>query len=130
MTTMSTPQEQEEKPGVGRTARCSACGRDSRCHDKTAYPVGGWVIPFDALGYYGGFSDEMDVLLGMRISRQWILCHDCIVELLSAFPALAATLGNALHNCDSDTPCCDWAYRMEEGVMLVAEEGRWRQRVE
>jgi hypothetical protein len=69
-------------------------------------------MPFDLFGYRGGFSEEVGALVGNRHSREWILCHDCVVRFLDTFPLLAERAGlSALHHCDAETPCCRFAWR-------------------
>lgn len=94
--------------------RCSGCDYDVQCDEQKHLPSNGWDLPFDLFGYYGGFTDEVDVLFSNRRSRSWILCHDCIVKFLTLFPALAETIGKGTHPCDSETPCCEWAWRSTE----------------
>lgn len=122
---------------------CTACGNETECNQQKFYPDNGWVLPFDTFGYYGGFSDDISVLIGERRSREWILCHDCVAKLLSLFPRLTATLERGLHNCENDTPCCEFAWRAtpifgkyehdENGRLVpvsgahyqVVENGKW-----
>lgn len=92
-------------------AMCSACGAKAPCTQQDVYPDGGFVLPFETFGYYGGFSDAMSVLLGQRRSREWILCHDCVVTFFRTFPRLAETFGPNHHPCRSDIPCCEFAWR-------------------
>ena len=72
--------------------RCSGCDYDVECDEQKHLPRNGWQLPFDIFGYYGGFTDEVDALLGSRRSRSWTLCHDCVVKFLTLFPALASFL--------------------------------------
>lgn len=70
-------------------------------------------MPFDTFGYYGGFDDNVGVLTGSDLSRQWILCHDCVVKFLDTFPLLAQDIGQ---NCHPDSrhaqiPCCRHAWQ-------------------
>ena len=90
---------------------CSACGVEYPCTQQDNYPDKGWVLPFDTFGYYGGFDDNVDVLFSEVQSRQWFLCHDCVVKFFTLFPRLRDTFGKGLHQCESETPCCEWAWR-------------------
>ena len=98
-------------PEGPRTAQCSACLALLPCTQQQSYPDLGWVLPFDTFGYYGGFDDNTDVLSGYMRSREWILCHDCVVKFLETFPLLAQTIGQNCHhsNSDASTPCCNHA---------------------
>ena len=40
-----------------------------------------------------------------------MLCHDCVVKFLTLFPRLRDTFSKGLHLCESETPCCEWAWR-------------------
>lgn len=90
---------------------CSGCGVEQPCTQQKNYPDNGWVLPFDTFGYYGGFDDNVDVLLSDVQSRQWVLCHDCVVKFLTLFPRLQDTFAKGLHPCEGETPCCEWAWR-------------------
>lgn len=94
-------------------ATCSACQSKVPCTQQAHYPDSGWVLPFDTFGYYGGFDDNVSVLLGETRTREWILCHECVVKFLDTFPLLAETIGGNCHpdNSDSDTPCCRHAWQ-------------------
>jgi hypothetical protein len=97
-----------------RYATCSACALRVICRSQDIYPDNGWVLPFDAFGYYGGFDDNIGITLGGTRSREWILCHDCVVKLLELFPRLSETIGANAHPCSSDTPCCRHAWQATE----------------
>lgn len=90
---------------------CSACDTNIECNSQLVYPDNGWVLPFDTFGYYGGFDDSIDVLIGGTRSREWILCHDCVVKFLELFPRLAEKLGANCHPCDEEVPCCRHAWQ-------------------
>lgn len=107
-------------------AVCSACDTQAECNSQLTYPDNGWVLPFDTFGYYGGFDDNIDVLFGKRISRQWILCHDCVVKFLDTFPKLAESLGGGLHPCSDDAPCCRFAWQATEGFGITEHSGHIR----
>jgi len=93
-------------------AVCSACEQTCDTLQTPNYPEQGWRIPFDLFGYRGGFSEEVGALIGNRRSREWILCHDCVVKFLDTFPLLAEKAGlSALHRCEAEKPCCRFAWR-------------------
>lgn len=94
-------------------AVCSACEQVCEATYTKNYPDNGWCLSFDNFGYRGGFSEEIGVLLGNRRSREWILCHDCVIRFFETFPLLPERIGlsGALHSCDNDTPCCKYAWR-------------------
>lgn len=98
---------------ITRHAVCSACRTSVPCTQQETYPDDGWVMPFDTFGYYGGFDDNIDVLFGGRRSREWILCHDCVVKFLETFPLLAQDIGQNCHPADRDAPvpCCRHAWQ-------------------
>lgn len=95
-------------------ATCSACEATVECRSQTHYPDDGWVLPFDTFGYYGGFDDNVSVLLGDTRSREWILCHECVVKFLDLFPRLAESIGANCHSSDGDVPCCRHAWQATE----------------
>lgn len=78
---------------------CDACGRKQRLTQQTspALPDGGWVLMFEHFGYYGGFSDDIEVTLGGKDSESWTLCHDCVVKFFDAFPLLAERFAGGHH---------------------------------
>jgi hypothetical protein len=99
---------------MNRYARCSACGESRQCTQQKVYPDRGWILPFEMFGYYGGFSDQLDILFEKRISAEWIMCHDCVVKLLRTFPLLAETFGNDHHESPDDSPCCEFSCQRSE----------------
>lgn len=99
------------------TVLCSACHTLVPCTQQELYPDDGWVLPFDTFGYYGGFDDNLPVLVGNRQSRQWIMCHDCVVKFLTMFPLLGETVGPSCHVVpreEGKEPCCRHAWRGTE----------------
>jgi len=113
---MSEAQQQPEFTPLIRqynTATCSACRSSLLCTQQTHYPDHGWVLPFDTFGYYGGFDDNVGVLTGSQRSREWILCHDCVVKFLDTFPLLAQDIGQNCHPAGRDDalPCCRHAWQ-------------------
>lgn len=113
------------------TVVCSSCERTVSSAGINPYPNNGWIIRFDDFGYYGGFTDNIDSLLDNRISRRWILCHDCVVKFLTAFPNLARTIDAGGHGRDTDTdtttPCCEWEWRISDTgeTQIVGDNGEW-----
>ena len=103
----------EASTPIVKHAVCSACRTSYPCTQQDSYPDDGWVMPFDTFGYYGGFDDNIGVLLGGRRSREWILCHDCVVKFLDTFPLLAQDIGQNCHPADRESPlpCCRHAWQ-------------------
>jgi hypothetical protein len=102
---MDTPDPQTTN------ALCSACQEPLVCTQQVHYPDNGLVLPFDTFGYYGGFDDNLEVLTGRLRSREWILCHDCVVKFLDTFPLLSERVGPNCHPCRDEEPCCRHAYK-------------------
>lgn len=98
---------------IVKHAVCSACRASVPCTQQESYPDSGWVMPFDTFGYYGGFDDNVGVLTGSVRTREWILCHDCVVKFLDTFPLLAQDIGQNCHPDSRDTPvpCCRHAWQ-------------------
>lgn len=94
--------------------QCPACEQTVPCTPGGIYPDAGWVLPFDLFGYYSGFDDAVPVLFGQRRSREFVLCHDCVVKLLELFPNLARAVGQNCHPCQDETPCCRHAWQSTE----------------
>ena len=97
-----------------RYATCSACAQQVICTQQQSYPDDGWVLAFDTFGYYGGFCDNLDVLLSRVRSREWIMCHDCVAKFLTTFPLLAQTIGQNCHPNSDVVPCCTHAWQSTE----------------
>jgi hypothetical protein len=78
---------------------CDGCGQTQRLTQQThpTLPDGGWILPYENFGYYGGFSDDIQVAFGQRQSKSWSLCHDCVVKFFETFPALANDFGGSHH---------------------------------
>lgn len=132
-----------------KTIACSACEQEYKQHkwgtEPPLYelPHNGWTLPHKHFGYYGGFDDDIHVLVGGDAYEHWWLCHDCIVKLLTTFPLLGEKVGRGCHPLDRDgdngtdeTPCCQWAWTMntkrdEDGkiighdVFYATAEGTW-----
>jgi hypothetical protein len=94
---------------------CNGCGIMAPHHTQEQMPENGWVIPFEHLGYYAGFTDEIEVLLGERESNLWTLCHDCVIKLLETFPLLGILIEKGAHSMfgPNDIPCCKYAWKAE-----------------
>lgn len=113
---------------------CSACGETQMAGYQDSIFNDGWVMDSRRFGYYSGFDDELFV--GEDEQREeWLLCHDCVVMLLEAFPRLGATVKKGSHPTKNEdgTPCCKWAWKniekqqgsMPYTVQLVDEDGEW-----
>ena len=105
------------------TVVCDGCGEAQPSTQQEKLPDGGWVLPFDTFGYYGGFDDNIGVLLGEDESRYAKLCHDCVVKFLTMFPRISENMPGGLHpnfvhtdfraegNDGTVYPsCCQWAW--------------------
>lgn len=90
---------------------CSACGQASKSTQQSQYPDNGFALSYDHFGYYGGFSDNLDVALSQHSSNEWIMCHDCVVKFFDTFPMLEQEFGYRHHPCSNDIPCCRFAWR-------------------
>jgi hypothetical protein len=88
---------------------CDACGVEQRVTQQSSSNLfdGGWILPYEDFGYYGAFSDEIDVAYGKRSAKSWSLCHDCVVKFFETFPALAKSFGGGHHPNFIHTDFCD-----------------------
>lgn len=122
------------------TMVCDNCKEEVRATQQDNYPDNGWWLPYSHFGYYGGFTDEIDVLMGMADGKSLIICHDCIVRMLYFLPALGEAIGKGNHinqNRGKDfqhpldvKPCCDWCWTSvrdgrEPAKIYVVEDGKW-----
>ena len=108
------------------TITCGGCGNSVPCTQQEELPDNGWHLPYEHFGYYGGFSDETEVLFGMRESKGLTLCHDCVVKVITVLPKFAESLERGTHPCDSETPCCEWAWRSKDGELeIVSPDKQW-----
>lgn len=101
---------------------CDCCGKEEVATQQKASLDNGWSLPVDLFGYYGGFSDNMGVLVGEEETSWMNMCHDCVVEFLDTFPMLAGKLTNMGHpnhnkphgvHLDDEreySSCCKWAW--------------------
>jgi hypothetical protein len=90
---------------------CSECGNGPASSPRLA-DCGLSFVPRE-FGYYGGFTDNQP-WLGAEDGDWVFLCHYCSLRLLRSFPSIAKSLGSRLHPCDSETPCCEYAWRATE----------------
>ena len=89
------------------TETCEGCGAPS--------PHG---LSLDITGGYNEFTDNYD---GERHTKSLRLCHDCVLRLVSLFPALRDKFGRGCHPCDDAfLPCCAHAWTQIDGVPHVA----------
>lgn len=95
-------------------AKCDGCGRSMPATQQKNYPDNGWALPYEEFGYYGGFTDNISVLLSSEPSKLIVLCHDCVIKILDALPLLKEFLADQRHNCQDSTPCCDYAWQATE----------------
>lgn len=94
---------------------CSACDTIVPAESvNVSYPDAGLVIAVRSLGYYGGFYDLIFEEERDDDIENWRMCHDCVVKFFATFPLLADRLGTAfgkaMHPCDADVPCCEFAW--------------------
>lgn len=101
---------------------CDCCGKEEVTTQQKASFDDGWSLPVDLFGYYGGFSDNMSVLVGQEETTWMNMCHDCVVKFLDTFPMLAdklTNMGHPNHNKPFDAcldderefpSCCKWAW--------------------
>jgi hypothetical protein len=109
---------------------CDACGEGVPSTWQPGLPDSGWSLPFQSFGYYGGFSDDLETELGIIDASQrqrWLLCHDCVMKFLFVFPQLAKFLQAGQHPCVENTPCCQFAWRVnpQTNNIQVAQLGQW-----
>ena len=90
---------------------CSECGSDPASSPRL--PDCGLSFTPNEFGYYGGFTDSQP-WLGAQDGDWVFLCHDCSLKLVRTFPSIAKALGRKLHPCDTDIPCCEFAWRPTE----------------
>jgi hypothetical protein len=113
---------------VHSTVKCDACGEARQVSHPTATTIdSGWCLPYDAFGFYGGFTDNLDFLMSDTEPKSWNMCHACIVKLLDTFPLLAKSLAKGEHPSPyEDTPCCDYAWCIApSGKTMLASGGQW-----
>jgi len=98
---------------------------DSLATQQDEYPDDGWVLPYETFGFYGGFTDNVAVLLGNKTTSNWILCHGCIVKFLDTFPLLKQYFEAGQHPCSGEKPCCDFAWNDDQIQTRYGHNGVW-----
>lgn len=94
-----------------RTTKCSECGADAATTQQESLPDGGFMLTPREWGYYGGFTDNLP-WESIKEEEEVILCHDCSLRLVRAFPSIAKAIGAGGHHpCDSEVPCCEFSWR-------------------
>ena len=107
------------------TVTCDACGNEVERHDFSNVPALGWTVPYDTLGYYYGFTDNLDEL-EHETTRTFSMCHDCVVRFLETFPLLKRFIQKGSHpSSDEDKPCCDFAWKIQNDRPVLADGGKW-----
>ena len=93
------------------TTYCDECAQEVECSIAiegawgSTRPLFGWSFQPNTFGYYNGFTD-----MPPNRDKEFTLCHDCVVRLLTLFPGLASTIAPGGHPFEGDTPCCDWGW--------------------
>jgi hypothetical protein len=110
------------------SVRCDACDEARDTSYPTATTIdSGWSLPYEAFGYYGGFTDNLDALMSDNDYRSWSMCHACIVKFLDTFPLLAKSIEKGAHPSPyDDKPCCSYAWSIApNGETALASGGEW-----
>jgi len=110
--------------------KCDACGqpRQGSQHAPTVATIdSGWSLPYEAFGFYGGFTDDLPSLMSDAEPKSWNMCHTCIIKFLDTFPLLAKSIGKGAHPSPYEQkPCCDYAWSFtNEGETVFASGGEW-----
>ena len=109
--------------------KCSGCDKSVETDTvNTTRPVAGLDFPFRAMGYYSGFTDCMP-WEEFKDEEDFVICHDCVVKVLSVLPAIREKIseayGRGLHptiNSD-DSPCCEYCWKTDsDGNVYLADE--------
>lgn len=112
------------------TVKCDACGEARQGSREWTTPptiVDGWSLYYEAFGFYGGFTDDINSLISNAQPKSWNICHACIVKFLDTFPLLAKSIEKGAHPSPyEDKPCCDYAWSFtNEGETVFANGGQW-----
>jgi len=110
---------------TNKMVRCHGCELEHPATQQDKFPDNGWVLDYENFGYYGGWSDNIQVLLGNRTSKPWVLCHGCVLKLLDALPLLKQYFEVGQHPCDAEIPCCSFAYSHGDIQVRYAHDGAW-----
>ena len=110
-----------------RTVVCDNCGKTTPATQQDTAPDYGWSINTNALGYYGGFDDNLDASRESEV----LICHDCVVSLIESFPAFAKNIERGGHPavgwssssgpCTDVKPCCKYCWGWER---YINEDGK------
>jgi hypothetical protein len=100
--------------------KCDGCDKDAPCWSQEELPENGLSLRLQTMDYYGGFSDFFE-----EEPSAFVLCHDCSLVLLTSLPLIAKKLPRGLHPCSLDTPCCDFAWRFDDGHVFYGSNGVW-----
>lgn len=93
------------------TNSCDACGFVTEDNSSPFPNRDG--LSFDISGGYDQFTDAW------QEQKKFSLCHDCVLRMIALFPAMGEKLGKGCHPCESETPCCAFAWKMFDGVCVV-----------
>jgi hypothetical protein len=111
-----------EQQVIVNTVKCDECGKDAPATQQDKCPDWGLELFPRGWGYYGGFTDNIP-WIEAKGEELAILCHDCCVRLMRAFPSIARAMGNGGHHpCSDDTPCCEFAWRGTENFAVNYDE--------
>lgn len=105
---------------------CDGCGETVKSESiNHPFTDCGWNLNLAKMDYYGGFTD-VDWTIDATDNHSFRLCHDCCVKLLGLFPLIAKRVPRGSHPCESDVPCCDYAWTLDDfGVVMLANNGKW-----
>lgn len=94
-----------------KTVKCDECGIDAIATQQEELPDGGLELVPRLWGYYGGFTDNIPWQEATD-TESIVLCHDCCVRLMYAFPSIAQAMGvGGHHPCRDEIPCCSYAWK-------------------
>jgi len=70
-------------------------------------------LTLDISGGYDHFIDNYQSELTLT------LCHNCVLLMVAMFPAMGEKLGKGCHPCDTEVPCCSFAWKTADSECLV-----------
>lgn len=85
--------------------------------DACSAPIQHNQLVFDISGGYGQFTDYVG-----DEDKRFVLCHDCILQMIALFPAMGAKFGEGCHPCDNSKPCCAFAWQVHEGAYATPSQ--------